>query len=75
MPAMAKFVVEKTFATMAVIGVANASRYIDPEFPGFKRAVNRPEETAEPLLHVEDLPDQWLWNDVSNTKYLTNVFN
>jgi hypothetical protein len=63
----------KYFAAAAVLGYVNArlanpnSRQALPE--DFKTFVRKP------LVHVTDIPETWIWNNVNGTNYLTNVRN
>jgi hypothetical protein len=51
-------------------------RYIDPESPCRTNNGNHgPENVREPLVPVEALPEQFIWNDVKGTNYLTNIRN
>jgi len=68
----------KFLSAIAIIGCAAAKKswYIDPQNPGHvKPAVMPVDNVHTPLLHVSDVPEQWVWNDVNNTNYLTNLFN
>merc|ERR1711957_680126 len=64
----------KFLSAIAIIGCAAAKKswYIDPQNPGHvKPAVMPVDNVHTPLLHVSDVPEQWVWNDVNNTNYLT----
>ena len=67
------------FALAALVGVAFAEKtlkFIDPNFPGHKEpAVPVQDKITEPLQHLEDIPEQWIWNDINGTNYLTNMRN
>jgi cathepsin X len=69
----------KSFAVIALLGYANASRprLANPDGPcrlpysHYKPVITN----AKPLIPVNDLPEQWLWNDANGTNFLTNVRN
>lgn len=51
-------------------------RYVDPETPCHKAPEGEwenPSNVREPLTPVDDLPEQWIWNDINGTNYLTNI--
>ena len=68
------------YATLvALMGAAAAKknlRYIDPESPCRKASTEPKQDLVKtPLEPVKDLPEQWIWNDVEGTNYLTNIRN
>ena len=68
----------KAFATCALLGaVALAGpRRIDPEQPCHRHNPNKgPPVIKTPLQPVNDLPENWLWNNVNGKNMITNVFN
>jgi cathepsin X len=67
----------KTFALALIATIASAKRtYTHPDFPGHVHNYNKGAPVVHtPLVHSTDLPEQWLWNDVNGTNYLTNVRN
>jgi len=70
----------RTFTTIALMGaIALAKknlRYVDPEVPCHRSSGNKPEpRITNPLTYTDDLPSEWLWNDVNGVNYLTNVRN
>ena len=67
----------RSFAVIALLSVtAFGLRKIDPEAPCRRRSLNRrAPRINKPLEPVNDLPAQWLWNDVEGTSYLTNIRN
>jgi hypothetical protein len=51
-------------------------KFIDPSAPC--RVVSDKPKTGlikKPLEPVNDLPEQWLWNDIEGVNYLTNLRN
>jgi len=56
---------------------ANALKYIDPVHPCRKSTpdVPKPGFQRQPLEPVKDLPETWIWNDVKDVNYLTNMRN
>ena len=70
----------RTFATIALLGaVALAEkklRKIDPDAPCRRSSGLRGEpRITAPLVHKDELPTQWNWNDISGKNFLTNVRN
>jgi cathepsin X len=65
------------FATfVALVGTANALKYVDPSAPCRKSSGKpQPGKILKPLEPVKDLPEQWIWNAVNGTNYLTNLRN
>ena len=64
----------KSFAVAALIGFVSArNRKVTPERPTYIKA-DIPERVHTRLEAVE-LPENWLWNDVNGTNYLTNIWN
>ena len=68
------------FAVFALIATASATeevrKFVHPDAPCRKvSAEPKVENVREPLQHVEDLPEQWIWNDVEGVNYLTNLRN
>jgi hypothetical protein len=59
----------KTFALALISAVALGQGLL-------KDVENRPApKVTKPLTPVDDLPSEWLWNNVNGTNYLTNVRN
>jgi cathepsin X len=67
----------KTFALALVAAIASAKRlYTHPDMPCHRHNDNKgAPHIHTPLVHTTELPEQWLWNDVNDTNYLTNVRN
>jgi len=74
----------KSVAALALtttLGVASAEgnlRYVDPSTPCKKKwdpLTAAKDVVNKPLEHVEDLPTEWFWNNVTGTNYLTNMRN
>jgi len=73
----------KSVAALALtlLGFASAEqnlRYVDPSAPCKKKwdpLTAAKDVVREPLVHVEDLPTEWFWNNVTGTNYLTNMRN
>jgi len=68
------------FAVFALVAAASATeevrKFVHPDAPCRKvSAEPKVENVREPLQHVEDLPEQWIWNDVDGVNYLTNLRN
>jgi cathepsin X len=63
------------WALAAATAEAHVSKYIDPESP-CRKVSNEPQPgyQREPLAAVQ-LPDEWIWNAVNGTNYLTNLRN
>jgi len=63
-------------ALFALLASAQALKYVDPDAPcGRISAQSRPGLVREPLTPADNLPDQWIWNDVQGVNYLTNLRN
>jgi len=53
-----------------------AKKFVDPESPCRKTSTEaKKENVRKPLEPVDSLPEQWIWNDVNGTNYLTNLRN
>ena len=68
----------RTFACALIASTAIAGRYVSKEYPGrvFTPEAERPTPVViKALQHVDALPDQWRWDDIDGTNYLTNVWN
>jgi len=66
----------KTFMFAALVGVALAGKRNLVGAPCRIRNPNRAEPRIHtPLVPTNDLPEQWLWNDVNGTNFLTTVRN
>lgn len=61
----------RTFAVSALLGLAVAMK----GEPCRIRNPNRAEPRIKAPLVPANLPDQWIWNDVNDTNFLTNVRN
>jgi len=62
---------------VALVYGVDALKYIDPVHPCRKSTPNVPKPgfQRQPLEPVKDLPEQWIWNDVNDVNYLTNLRN
>lgn len=63
-------------ALLGVATVSAAKKYVMEGSPC--RKVSKKLKTSlvkEPLKPVEDLPEQFIWNDVNGVNYLTNIRN
>jgi cathepsin X len=67
----------KTFATAALLGALVQARRVSNDTPCWIAHETNEEDSfiREPLTDVNDLPTQWIWNDVEGTNYLTNIRN
>ena len=66
----------KTFAAIALLGVnAYALRKMTAGKPCRVRGERAPEKVHTPLEHTDELPSQWIWSDIKETNYLTNIRN
>ena len=67
----------KSFAVIALLSVsAFGLRKIDPEAPCRRRSLNRvAPRVNKPLEPVNDLPAQWLWNNIDGVNMITNIRN
>ena len=66
----------RNFVVALIASSAVASKYGLHGAPCRVRNPNRVEpRITEALQHVEDLPEQVLWNSKDGTNFLTNVFN
>jgi hypothetical protein len=72
----------KSFAICALLGaMVDAGRYIDRKNPNIRKPkIPIIENITEPLQHVEVVPTEVLWNNITQagtnaTNFLTNVFN
>jgi len=68
------------FAVFALLATASATeqlrKYVMPGAPCRKKSTEpQPGLIKTPLEPVKDLPEQWIWNDVKGTNYLTNLRN
>ena len=66
----------RSFAVLALTAclVSAKSRRVSNETPCRIKPEVMPENKVHaPLEHVNDLPSQWLWNDVNGINYLTTV--
>jgi len=65
-----------TFALAAVAFAASENRRVSHDAPCYRKS-ETPVVSANtiPLAPVDDLPEQWTWNSVDGTNYLTNVRN
>ena len=63
------------FYTTAILGGV-AAKY-GKEEPCRKTSFDTPKpgNIKKPLVPVDDLPDQWIWNDIDGVNYLTNIRN
>jgi hypothetical protein len=61
---------------MLLASSVSALRYIDPEYPGHRTPKVKTQSLVKtPLDRSEEVPDEWLWNNVNETNYLTNMYN
>jgi cathepsin X len=60
----------------ALIGATSAHKRMTGE-PCRKTSFDTPKEglIKKPLVPVNDMPDQWIWNDIDGVNYLTNLRN
>ena len=60
----------------ALVSSVVAKKFIDPQFPGRKVSehTNMGNTVDEPLKAVQ-LPENYIWNDVDGTNFLTNIRN
>ena len=68
----------KTFAVSALLGVTAfaALRRVNPDQPCRVRNPNRAEPLIKtPLVPLETLPTEALWNNMNGTNFLTNIRN
>ena len=73
-----KSVFNIAFASLSLVLAEKNLRYVDPSTPCKKKwdpLTAAADLVHEPLQHVEDLPKNWLWNDVGGVNYLTNMRN
>lgn len=65
-----------TVQALLLASSANALKFIDPESPCRKVSTEQKVENVRtPLKPVENLPEQWIWNDIEGKNYLTNIRN
>jgi hypothetical protein len=63
-------------ALLGAVAIAEGMpRRVSKETPCRIAPEVRPAGVGSQVTHVDDLPDQWVWNDVEGTNYLTNVWN
>ena len=68
----------KSFAAVALVSVSTVSalRRVNLDTPCHVRNINRPEARIHtPLVPVNDLPAQWVWNNIDGVSMVTNVRN
>jgi cathepsin X len=59
-----------------LLSQATALKFIDPEKPCRKQSSEPKKELIKtPLEPVNDLPEQWIWNNIEGVNYLTNIRN
>ena len=71
------------FATLLGAAIVSTSvdakpklRYVDPEHPGHRENPDkRPTPVIKTTLEKLELPETFIWSNVNNTNYLTNVRN
>ena len=63
-------------ATFLLLVASTQASRIDRSAPCFRKSkeplLGNP---GEPLVHVEDLPENWDWKSVNGTNFLTNIRN
>jgi hypothetical protein len=64
-----------SFAVLALLGLAQAGKYIDKEQPCHKASETPIPTVVKTKLEKVELPEQHIWNDVNGTNYLTNIRN
>ena len=65
-----------TAQALLLASSAYAKKFIDPESPCRRVSTEKKEENVtEPLAPVENLPEQWIWNNIEGVNYLTNIRN
>ncbi len=63
-------------ATYASTEVKPRLKYVDPSGPCRRKASTPVKHNVKSALEpVQDLPDNWVWNDVNGMNYLTNIRN
>lgn len=71
----------KTFCILALLlGTSLATetprlRRVSPDEPCRKKPAKPILASGAPVTPVADVPDTWIWNNVDNTNYLTNIKN
>ena len=66
----------KSFALAALVAAVCArNRKVSVDYPSYIPNFTEQGVVREPLTPVNDLPEQWIWNNVNGTNYLTNVRN
>jgi len=62
-----------SFAMLAA--TVSGLKFIDPESPCYQPSGEKKELIHTPLEPVDSLPDNFIWNNVDNVNYLTNIRN
>ena len=63
-------------AALLLLAASTEASRIDRTSPCFKSSKGpKVENVREPLVHVEDMPDNFDWKMVNGTNYLTNIRN
>jgi hypothetical protein len=61
---------------MLLASSVSALRYIDPDYPGHRTPKFKTQSLIkEPLAMPDVVPDEWLWNNIDGTNFLTNMYN
>jgi len=58
-----------------LVGSAAARLYTSVDQPCRRVGTRVPEKVTEPLVPVDSLPDQWIWDNIEGVNYLTNIRN
>ena len=71
-----KFVVSALLGACVFAAAEKNLRYIDPSAPCRRSSGQRaPAVVKTPLVHIDDVPEQWEWSSVGGQSYLTNMRN
>jgi len=65
----------RIFASIALVGVISAKRSYSDGEPCRIRRERAPAVIKTPISHNAAAPEQWIWNDVEGTNYLTQIRN
>ena len=64
------------YALVAGVSAERVRKYVNPEAP-CRKVSEGPKDgyVREPLKHVQDIPETFIWNNVEGVNYLTNLRN
>ena len=66
----------KSFALAALVAAVSArNRKVSVDYPSYIPNFTEQGVVRETLTPVNDLPEQWIWNNINGTNFLTNVRN